>query len=117
MAADEIERHPADSRPVLPFATAPAFEAWLEPHHADTPGLWVKFAKKRRGIAPVTSTHPRRLTPAGGTGLRYILLSTSFATWMNFFPGTILGAAKVSIRVSPWDRLAAASTETPLLRV
>jgi uncharacterized protein YdeI (YjbR/CyaY-like superfamily) len=54
MAAQEIERHPADGWVVLPFETEQAFEAWLEAHHADTPGLWVKFAKKGRGIASIS---------------------------------------------------------------
>lgn len=39
---------------VLPFETEQAFEAWLEAHHADQPGLWVKFAKKGRGIASIS---------------------------------------------------------------
>src|SRR5687768_4262572 len=38
---------------VLPFETAEAFEAWLDAHHADTPGLWVEFAKAGRGIPSV----------------------------------------------------------------
>jgi hypothetical protein len=46
MGANEIERHPSDGWAVLPFETEQAFEAWLETHHADQPGLWVKFAKK-----------------------------------------------------------------------
>jgi uncharacterized protein YdeI (YjbR/CyaY-like superfamily) len=48
------ERHPSDGWLVLPFANAPAFEAWLEANQADQPGLWVKFAKQNRGIATVT---------------------------------------------------------------
>lgn len=51
---DEVERHPGDGWPILPFVDARAFEAWLEAHHADQPGLWVKFAKKGRGIASVS---------------------------------------------------------------
>lgn len=39
---------------MVPFATAAAFEAWLDAHHEDEPGLWVKFAKKGRGIETVT---------------------------------------------------------------
>lgn len=54
MTADEVERHPSDGWTVLPFQTARAFEAWLDAHHADTPGLWVKFAKKGRGIASIS---------------------------------------------------------------
>jgi uncharacterized protein YdeI (YjbR/CyaY-like superfamily) len=54
MADQGIERHPTDGWVVLPFETERAFEAWLEAHHADTPGLWVKFAKKGRGIATIS---------------------------------------------------------------
>jgi uncharacterized protein YdeI (YjbR/CyaY-like superfamily) len=54
MAAGEIERHPSDGWAILPFETGQAFEAWLEAHHADQPGVWVKFAKKGSGIASVT---------------------------------------------------------------
>lgn len=55
MSADGmVEQHPSDGWAVVPFETADAFEAWLEAHHADGPGLWVKFAKQRSGIASVT---------------------------------------------------------------
>jgi uncharacterized protein YdeI (YjbR/CyaY-like superfamily) len=54
MAAGEIERHRDDGWAVLPFETQEAFEAWLEAHNSDEPGLWVKFAKKGRGIASVS---------------------------------------------------------------
>ena len=35
------------------FANAEAWEAWLAEHHADTDGIWVKFAKKASGIPTV----------------------------------------------------------------
>jgi uncharacterized protein YdeI (YjbR/CyaY-like superfamily) len=54
VAANEIERHPSDGWVILPFADRDAFEAWLELHHADQPGLWLKFAKKGRGIASIS---------------------------------------------------------------
>ncbi len=54
MVAGEIERHPADGWAVLPFETGQAFELWLDAHHADHPGLWVKLAKKERGIASIS---------------------------------------------------------------
>ena len=38
---------------VLPFADAAAWEAWLHDHHASSPGVWVKIAKKGTGIASV----------------------------------------------------------------
>ncbi len=37
----------------VPFASAAAWEAWLEEHHADADGIWVKFAKKASGIETV----------------------------------------------------------------
>ena len=44
----------ADELPILPFASAAAFEAWLDAEHAQAPGLWLKIAKKDSGIATVT---------------------------------------------------------------
>ena len=41
-------------QPVLPFASAAEWEAWLEEHHATSGGLWIRFAKKGSGIPSVT---------------------------------------------------------------
>jgi uncharacterized protein YdeI (YjbR/CyaY-like superfamily) len=41
--------------PVLSFASKAEFEAWLEEHHANPAGIWVKFAKKGSGIPTVTN--------------------------------------------------------------
>jgi uncharacterized protein YdeI (YjbR/CyaY-like superfamily) len=54
MVGDEIERHPSDGWAILPFETQQEFAAWLDLHQADQPGLWVKFAKKGRGIASIS---------------------------------------------------------------
>jgi uncharacterized protein YdeI (YjbR/CyaY-like superfamily) len=54
MPGDDIEWHPSDGYAVLPFETGQAFEAWLDVHHADQPGLWVKLAKKGSGIASIS---------------------------------------------------------------
>jgi uncharacterized protein YdeI (YjbR/CyaY-like superfamily) len=54
MAAEEVERHPSDGWPILAFETMQAFEAWLDEHHADQPGVWVKFAKGGTGIRSIT---------------------------------------------------------------
>jgi uncharacterized protein YdeI (YjbR/CyaY-like superfamily) len=43
-----------DELPILPFASAAAFEAWLEREHATAGGVWLKIAKKGSGIASVT---------------------------------------------------------------
>jgi uncharacterized protein YdeI (YjbR/CyaY-like superfamily) len=44
---------PSDELPVLPFASARAWEAWLEREHARAAGAWLKIAKKESGIASV----------------------------------------------------------------
>lgn len=44
----------ADDLPVLLFATPQNLEAWLEENHADSPGLWLKIAKKDSGVESVT---------------------------------------------------------------
>ncbi len=44
----------ADELPILPFASAAAWEAWLEAEHARAPGVWLQIAKKDSGIASVT---------------------------------------------------------------
>jgi uncharacterized protein YdeI (YjbR/CyaY-like superfamily) len=41
-------------QPVLPFASKENFETWLEEHHADSDGLWIKIAKKGTSIPSVT---------------------------------------------------------------
>jgi uncharacterized protein YdeI (YjbR/CyaY-like superfamily) len=37
----------------VPFASAEAFEAWLAEQHAESDGLWIRFAKKASGIPTV----------------------------------------------------------------
>ncbi len=39
--------------PILAFASARDFEAWLAENHATARGLWVKFAKKASGVPTV----------------------------------------------------------------
>lgn len=38
----------------MKFASASAFEAWLEAEHASSDGIWVEFARKGSGIPSVT---------------------------------------------------------------
>jgi len=45
---------PDDDLPIIPFASAGAWEDWLEEHHASSRGLWLQIAKKAAGISPVT---------------------------------------------------------------
>ena len=40
--------------PVLAFADAPAFEAWLAKHHANAKGLWLRIAKKANASSSLT---------------------------------------------------------------
>ena len=39
--------------PVLHFESADAWEAWLAANHADSPGVWLKIAKKSSGVPSV----------------------------------------------------------------
>jgi uncharacterized protein YdeI (YjbR/CyaY-like superfamily) len=48
-----------DGLPVIPFASADDFEKWLSENHGSSDGLWLKTAKKGRGIDTVT--HPEAL--------------------------------------------------------
>jgi uncharacterized protein YdeI (YjbR/CyaY-like superfamily) len=53
MSAD-MELHPKDGLPLLAFDNAVAFELWLEEFADDSPGLWLKIAKKASGIKTIT---------------------------------------------------------------
>lgn len=44
----------ADALPTLSFETQREWETWLEQHHADTLGLWLKIAKKGTGAVSVS---------------------------------------------------------------
>jgi uncharacterized protein YdeI (YjbR/CyaY-like superfamily) len=37
---------PPDPLPVMAFESTQAWDVWLSAHHADSPGLWLKIAKK-----------------------------------------------------------------------
>jgi uncharacterized protein YdeI (YjbR/CyaY-like superfamily) len=43
-----------DGLPTIAFASEAEWEAWLERHHAESPGVWVKMAKKGSGIDSVS---------------------------------------------------------------
>src|SRR3954449_8616577 len=45
---------PSGPRDVLRFATQAGFEAWLEDHHAQSPGVWLQIAKKNATRPTVT---------------------------------------------------------------
>ncbi len=40
--------------PILVFQDQAAWEAWLQPHHGETEGVWLKLAKKGAGVSTVT---------------------------------------------------------------
>src|SRR5262249_62001025 len=40
--------------PTLAFEHQHEWEAWLDAHHADTPAVWLRFAKKASGAASIT---------------------------------------------------------------
>ena len=40
--------------PTISFASRDGWEVWLDKHHADSDGLWLKIAKKGSGIETVT---------------------------------------------------------------
>src|SRR5579859_5054892 len=44
----------ADQLPILACETRQSWEAWLNEHHTDSKGIWLKIAKKETGIASVT---------------------------------------------------------------
>ncbi|WP_399931914.1 YdeI family protein [Streptomyces kanamyceticus] len=44
-----------DGLKVVFFADEPRLADWLDEHHGDSPGIWVKIAKKNSGVASVTA--------------------------------------------------------------
>jgi len=44
----------ASELPIALFASPGELEAWLEANHGDSPGLWLKIAKKGYGVASVS---------------------------------------------------------------
>jgi uncharacterized protein YdeI (YjbR/CyaY-like superfamily) len=53
---------PSDPLPVMTFESTDAWDAWLAAHHADSPGLWLKIAKK--GAAGTTISYSDALDVA-----------------------------------------------------
>ncbi len=53
---------PTDPLPVMTFESTDAWDAWLAAHHADSPGLWLKIAKK--GAAGTTISYSDALDVA-----------------------------------------------------
>jgi uncharacterized protein YdeI (YjbR/CyaY-like superfamily) len=53
---------PTDGLPVMSFGSTDAWDAWLAAHHADSPGIWLKIAKK--GAAGTTISYSDALDVA-----------------------------------------------------
>jgi uncharacterized protein YdeI (YjbR/CyaY-like superfamily) len=51
---------------VMEFKTAEAWDSWLAKHHASSPGVWLKIAKKNTGV--VTVNYPEVLDIAVSWG-------------------------------------------------
>jgi uncharacterized protein YdeI (YjbR/CyaY-like superfamily) len=45
---------PRDDLPVIAFASREALWAWLDEHHENAAGLWLKLAKKDSGVKSIT---------------------------------------------------------------
>src|SRR5579875_3679116 len=54
--------HGKEGRDIVTMASPAEWEAWLEAHHADSPGVWLKIAKK--GSAEVTVSYQEALQVA-----------------------------------------------------
>lgn len=44
----------SDNLPIIDFNSQQDWEAWLAEHHADSKGIWLKFAKKGTGVVSIT---------------------------------------------------------------
>jgi len=53
---------PTDALPVMSFESTDAWDAWIAAHHAGSPGLWLKIAKK--GAAGTTISYSEALDVA-----------------------------------------------------
>lgn len=51
-----------DGEPVLTFENQRALEAWLDRHHEDSPGIWLRIGKK--GAVEPSVTYPQALEAA-----------------------------------------------------
>jgi uncharacterized protein YdeI (YjbR/CyaY-like superfamily) len=55
LQAFEVETmSPSQDQPTLFFPDAAAFDAWLDEHHATSPGIWLKLAKKGADVESVS---------------------------------------------------------------
>jgi uncharacterized protein YdeI (YjbR/CyaY-like superfamily) len=53
LSSGSISTSRSDDLPVIAFATAELWDAWLAEQHAQSAGVWLKIAKKASGIASV----------------------------------------------------------------
>lgn len=61
-ATDQRAKKSTRPLPIKRFAKPSAWEAWLDTHHARSPGLWLEFAKK--GQRPASLSHADALEVA-----------------------------------------------------
>lgn len=45
---------PLDNLPILEFETSEQLRAWLEEHHTNSKGIWLRIYKKHSGVRSVT---------------------------------------------------------------
>jgi len=50
-AAKDFAPHAGNVRA---FSTPKAWDTWLRKHHADSPGIWIKYYKKHSGVRTIT---------------------------------------------------------------
>jgi len=43
-----------DEQPIMAFTSAAEFRRWLTRHHAESPGIWLKIARKSSGVPSIT---------------------------------------------------------------
>lgn len=54
LKSEPVDLSPGGVMEMLSFKTAQAWEAWLDRHHADTDGVWLRIFKKDSGRPTVT---------------------------------------------------------------
>lgn len=52
-SAQPARKPPKPELPILEFPGQPEWEAWLREHHSDSPGVWVKMARKSASVETV----------------------------------------------------------------
>jgi uncharacterized protein YdeI (YjbR/CyaY-like superfamily) len=103
---------PKADLPTLPFPTQADFDAWLSAQPGNSPGLWVKFAKKDSGIDTITKAQ------AIETALRHGWIDGQLdkldeTWWLTRFTPRGPRSKWSKINVATAERLMAAGCMTP----